>query len=128
MSQLFTISRFLSNRGLNITDYQATIKQYMYNNSGWSIPTTLGMVTQLILPLLALKANSPSLYAASAVRYLLIFSGELIGVIAGTKNVAKQLRHICAGTVRTDKGMYFLDILIKNGISGYSPRCTCIGA
>ncbi|KAL5500039.1 hypothetical protein EMCRGX_G011532 [Ephydatia muelleri] len=47
----------------------------------------------------------------------------------GTKNVAKQLRHICAGTVRTrdrtwftelsDKGMYFLDILIKNGISGY---------
>ena len=47
----------------------------MYDNSGWSIPTTLGMV-----------------------RYLLVFSGELIGVIAGTKNVAKQLRHICAGT------------------------------
>ena len=72
------------------------------------------------------------------VRYLLVFSGELIGVIAGTKNVAKQLRHICAGTVRTrdktwftelsDKGMYFLDTLIKNGISGYSARCTCIGA
>ena len=68
------------------------------------------------------------------VRYLLlVFSGELIGVIAGTKNVAKQLRHICAGTVRTrdrtwftelsDKGMYFVDILIKNGISGYS-ACT----
>ena len=63
------------------------------------------------------------------VRYLLlVFSGELIGVIAGTKNVAKQLRPICAGMVRTrdrtwftelsDKGMYFLDILIKNGISG----------
>ena len=60
------------------------------------------------------------------VRYLLVFRGELIGVIAGTKNVAKQLRHICAGTVRTrdrtwftelsDKGMYFLDILIKNGL------------
>ena len=83
----------------------------MYDNSGWSIPTTLGIV-----------------------RYLLVFSGELIGVIAGTKNVAKQLRHICAGMVRTrdrtwftelsDKGMYFLDILIKNGISGYSARCT----
>ena len=83
----------------------------MYDNSGWSIPTTLGMV-----------------------RYRLVFSGELIGVIAGTKNVAKQLRHICAGTVRTrdrtwftelsDKGMYFLDILIKNRISGYSARCT----
>ena len=29
MSQLFTISRFLSNKGLNITDYQATIKQYV---------------------------------------------------------------------------------------------------
>ena len=65
------------------------------------------------------------------VRYLLVFSGELIGVIAGTKNVAKQLRHICAGTVRTrdrtwftelsDKGMYFLDILIKNGLFS---RCT----
>ena len=72
------------------------------------------------------------------VRYLLVFSGELIGV---TKNVAKQLRHICAGTVCTrdrtwftelsDKGMYFLDILINNEISDYSagaPRCTCIGA
>ena len=43
----------------------------MYNNSGWSIPTTLGIV-----------------------RYLLVFSGELIGVIAGTKNVAKQFHHI----------------------------------
>ena len=83
----------------------------MYNNSGWSIPTTLGMV-----------------------RYLLVFSGELIGVIAGTKNVAKQLHRICASTVRTrdrtwftelsDKGMYFLDILIIHGISGYSARCT----
>ena len=48
------------------------------------------------------------------VRYLLVFSGELIGVIAGTKNVAKQLHKICAGTVHTrdrtwftDKGMYF---------------------
>ena len=68
------------------------------------------------------------------VRYLLVFSGELIGVIAGTKNGAKQLHHICAGTVRTrdrtwftelsDKVMYFLDILNKNGISGYSARCT----
>ena len=33
MSQLFTISRFHSNKGLNITevahDYQATIKQYV---------------------------------------------------------------------------------------------------
>ena len=48
--------------------------------------------------------------------------------------MVKQLRRICAGTVRTrdrtwftelsDKGMYFLDILIKNGISGYSARCT----
>ena len=49
--------------------------------------------------------------------------------------MAKQLRHICAGTVHTrdrtswftelsDKGMHFLDILIKNGISGYSARCT----
>ena len=130
MSQFFTISRFLSNKGLNIIDYPGYYKA-VYNNSGWSIPTTLGMVTQIILPLLA---NSPSLYAASAVRYLLVFSGELIGVIAGTKNVAKQLRHICAGTVRTrdrtwftelsDKGMCFLDILIKNGISGYSARCT----
>ena len=83
----------------------------MYNNSGWSIPTTRGMV-----------------------RYLLVFSGELIGVIAGTKNVAKQLHRICAGTVCTrdrtwftelsDKGMYFLDILIIHGISGYSARCT----
>ena len=55
------------------------------------------------------------------VRYLLVFSGELIGVIAGTKNVAK-LHRICAGSVHTrdrtwftelsDKGMYFLDILI----------------
>ena len=76
MSELFTISHFLSKKGLNITevahDYQAT-KSSMYNNSGWSIPTTLGMV-----------------------RYLLVFSGELIGVIAGTKNVAKQFHHICA--------------------------------
>ena len=82
----------------------------MYNNSGWSIPTTLGMV-----------------------RYLLVFSGELIGVIAGTKNVAKQLHRICASTVRTrdrtwftelfDKGMYFLDILIIHGISGYFHVC-----
>ena len=54
------------------------------------------------------------------VSYLLVFSGELIGVIAGNKNEAKQLCHICAGTVLTrdrmwftelsDKGMYFLDI------------------
>ena len=54
------------------------------------------------------------------VRYLLVFSGE---VIAGTKNVAKQLRHICAGdrTWFTELSMY---ILIKNGISGYSAKCT----
>ena len=75
----------------------------MYNNSGWSIPTTLGMVRY----------------------HLLVFSGELIGVIAGTKNVAKQLHRICAGTIHTrdrtwftelsDKGMYFLDILITHG-------------
>eukprot|EP00731_Ephydatia_muelleri_P036853 Em0338g4a len=77
-------------RALNITevahDYQATIKQYVQQ---------LGMV------------NSYDTWH-------------------GTKNVAKQLRHICAGTVRTrdrtwftelsDKGMYFLDILIKNGL------------
>ena len=62
----------------------------MYDNSGWSIPTTLGMV-----------------------RYLLVFSGELIGVIAGTKNVAKQLRHICAGTVRTRIGRGSLNFLIR---------------
>eukprot|EP00731_Ephydatia_muelleri_P018315 Em0011g355a len=83
-------------RGLNITevahDYQATIKQKVQQ---------LGVV------------NSYDTWY-------------------GTKNVAKQLRHICAGTVRTrdrtwftelsDKGMYFPDILIKNGISGYSAR------
>ena len=27
-------------------------------------------------------------------------------------------------TELSDKGMYFLDILIKKGISGYSARCT----
>ena len=54
----------------------------MYDNSGWSIPTTLGMV-----------------------RYLLVFSGELIGVIAGTKNVAKQLRHIISVPVRSVQGI-----------------------
>ena len=72
------------------------------------------------------------------VRYLLVFSGELIGVIAGTKNVAKQLHRICAGSVHTrdrtwftelsDKGMYFLDILIKMAIQQGAQRCTCIGA
>ena len=47
------------------------------------------------------------------VRYLLVFSGELIGVIAGTKNVAKQLRHICAGTVRTRDRMWFTELSDK---------------
>ena len=105
---------FLSNKGLNIPevahDYHATIKQYAQQLGMVNSYTTLGMV-----------------------RYLLVFSGELIGVIAGTKNVVKQLRHICAGMVRTrdrmwftelsDKGMYFLDIFQQG-----APRCTCIGA
>ena len=46
--------------------------------------------------------------------------------------MAKQLRRICAGHTRdrtwftelSDKGTYFLDILIQQG----APRCTCIGA
>ena len=62
----------------------------MYDNSGWSIPMTLGMV-----------------------RYLLVFSGELIGVIAGTNNVAKQLHHICAGTVRTRDRTWFTELSDK---------------
>ena len=69
MFQLFTISRFLSNKRLNITEVaHATIKQYVQQ---------LGMVKS---------------YDTWHIRYLLVFSGELIGVIAGTKNVAKQLR------------------------------------
>ena len=114
MSQLFTISHLLSNKGLNITevahDYQATIKLYVRQ---------LGMV------------NSYDTWQGKVSIGFQWCSG---GVIAGTKNVAKQLCHVCAGTVRTrdrtwftelsDKGMYFLDILIKNGISGYSARCT----
>ena len=52
-----------------------------------------------------------------------------------TKNVAKELRKICAGLVRardqtlftelSDEGMFFFTI---NGISHYSTRSTCIGA
>ena len=68
----------------------------MYNNSGWSIPTTLGMV-----------------------RYLLVFSGELIGVIAGTKNVAKQLHHICAGMVCTRDRTWFTELSDKGILSGH---------
>eukprot|EP00731_Ephydatia_muelleri_P031416 Em0022g930a len=39
--------------------------------------------------------------------------GELVGVIAGTKNVAKQLRHICAGPVRTRDRTWFTELSDK---------------
>ncbi|KAL5479145.1 hypothetical protein EMCRGX_G022632 [Ephydatia muelleri] len=81
VSQLFTFSRFPSNKGLNITEvahgYQATIKQYVQQ---------LGMV------------NSYDTWH-------------------GTKNVAKQLHRICAGTVRTRDRTWFTELSDK-------ARCT----
>ena len=80
--------------GLNIPevahDYQATIKQCVQQ---------LGMV------------NSYDTWHGKV--SIFVFSGELIGVIAGTKNVAKQLRPICAGTVRTRDRTWFTELSDK---------------
>ena len=103
---VLTLYNFTSNEG-NITevshDYQYIIKQYveelrMVN----SYDTWHGMLS-------------------------ICFQCVLLEVSAGTKNVAKELRKICAGLVHArdpDKGMFFLEIFTINGISLYSARST----
>ena len=58
----------------------------------------------------------------------------LFSLWSTTKNVAKELREICAGLVRardrmwftelSDKDMFFLEIFTINGVSHYSARST----
>ena len=93
---------FHTNEGLNITkvahDYQSTIKQYVEE---------LGMV------------NSYNTWHGMV---SICFQCVLFRVSAGMKNVAKELRKICAGPVRakdktwftelSDKGMFLLEIFI----------------
>ena len=87
---------FYSNIGLNITevahDYQTTIKKYVCED--------LGMV------------NSFDTWHG-AVQYGLVC---INCKFAGTKNVAKQMRKICAGTARTRDKTWFaeLSMLIPN--------------